>query len=350
VQASKSTARAEEAQFRFDEQSAPTEEPLVIGAVYFVASPDNSVMRVGYDGDPINLPRAKHHGQYGYYLVAVMPGTKDLENAFHSRFASVFVQLGRSESHYQIAPVLDHVELLVRAGFATNDPTDLQYMAAVPIDLALNPPKPTDRKGQYLSFLPPDPPVVRMERAARHYCHSSNMDEWFTPEPIIAAARKTLGAIDLDPASNWKANHVVRARHIYTIQASGLDPQKPWTGRVWMNPPFKDIGPVFAQRLVREYTAGSVKAACALFTTGHTSAEWFHPIAEYSSGLAITRGRFKFKAGHSAQEGRDPAPPCGHVVLYFGSRVDLFASAFGEICVVYSTLSKPSSEKTVEVA
>lgn len=115
---------------------------------------------------------------------------------------------------------------------------------------------------------------------------SSATNEHYTPPEIIAAARYTLGEIDLDPASCARANTVVKARAF--CHRDGLDAdwdfeQAP--ARVWLNPPGgksdpktldplprdadgKQNGPgistpaVWWWKLLYELRAGHVKAAC----------------------------------------------------------------------------------------
>jgi len=73
---------------------------------------------------------------------------------------------------------------------------------------------------------------MRTRTAARH---SSDSPEWFTPRPLVEAAREVLGGIDLDPASHAEANKIIQAGRIYDERANGL--RRPWSGRVFLNPP-----------------------------------------------------------------------------------------------------------------
>ena len=65
--------------------------------------------------------------------------------------------------------------------------------------------------------------------------HLTGTPEHYTPSEVVEAARTTLGAIDLDPASCEAASRVVRASSYYTKQQNGF--VKLWRGRVFLNPP-----------------------------------------------------------------------------------------------------------------
>jgi hypothetical protein len=65
--------------------------------------------------------------------------------------------------------------------------------------------------------------------------HLSESKEHYTPSDIIERGRKVLGTIDLDPASSMRANAVVKADAIFTASYNGF--VRPWSGRVFLNPP-----------------------------------------------------------------------------------------------------------------
>lgn len=158
----------------------------------------------------------------------------------------------------------------------------------------------------------------------------SGDNEWHTPASVIDLVRDVLGSIDLDPASNADAQRIIRANRFYTIADSGLD--RPWTGRVFCNPPYAAI--IIAQfvaKLLAEYRAGRVTAAI-LLTNNSTDAVWFHEAMAVAEVVCFTLGRIKFEK----PSGIVGAPPQGQAIFYFGNASERFISAFAELgtCLV----------------
>jgi phage N-6-adenine-methyltransferase len=150
-------------------------------------------------------------------------------------------------------------------------------------------------------------------------------DEWYTPQHLIEKARATLGAFDVDPASNDVAQAKVQAAQYFTAETDGLSQE--WHGRVWLNPPYSQplIGQ-FMAKLCEEYTAGRCIAAVAL-THNYTDTRWFQDTARHASAICFTRGRVKFYS----PTGEIAAPTQGQAFFYFGDDVAGFAREFGEV-------------------
>jgi hypothetical protein len=323
--------------------------------VYFMERGDGNT-RIGKGGD-----RPTMWLQNGYSLLAIMPGGEPLEKALHRYFRPHRLDFGTS--HYPTKIVLPYLEALLKKGYATDREEDVGHVPHVPIDVVMpdavmstvEAPQVT---GDQLQFpecarpAMPSTPRQRIAEAAAYYLHSSKSDEWYTPLNIIEASRRVLGAIDLDPASCWKANRRIRATNYYSENVSGLSRAHPWRGRVWMNPPYGDQGPLFAARLVDEFVAGNVTAACAMYSLTHVSALWFQPVARVCCALAVTKSRVQFDVGRENQIKTGTAPVSGHVIVYFGQRLDRFYSEFNELCTVYPGPSSIESliSRTTEAA
>jgi phage N-6-adenine-methyltransferase len=148
--------------------------------------------------------------------------------------------------------------------------------------------------------------------------------EWHTPAQWVEAARRVLGAIDLDPASSDRAQETVAAKRHFTKEMDGL--ARPWAGRVWLNPPYAaGLVDRFVGKLVEHVRAGDV-AAAVLLTDNRTETEWFHRAAGACQRICLKRGRISFVRPDGA--GAD-ASTSGSVFFYFGGHPDVFDDVFG---------------------
>lgn len=188
---------------------------------------------------------------------------------------------------------------------------------------------------------------------------NSGNTEYFTPQYIVLAARKAMGGIDLDPASCYKANRVVHARHIYTQEDDGLS--KPWFGRVWMNHPFskgekacpptgctkkacarrgyhidRDLpgNAAWINRLVHDYRHGKIEAACCI-TWASMAEEWFRPLLAFPQCFPYGRVNYLKPDGVVAGSANK-----GSVITYLGEDLDAFAWAFKHIGQVKVAFTK----------
>jgi len=154
------------------------------------------------------------------------------------------------------------------------------------------------------------------------------IDDFFTSDTIMAAVRKTLGAIDLDPASHAVANRIVKAKEFYTAATDGLTRQ--WKGRVWLNPPFSQWE-IWVPKIIGEWQGGCISAMCVLCATRTLTAKYLSPIHKTCSAICILYGRIAFWGARAA------TPDDGHAIFYFGADVERFRQVFGEIGFVYQT-------------
>ena len=154
---------------------------------------------------------------------------------------------------------------------------------------------------------------------------SSESNEWYTPARYVDAARDVLGGIDLDPASCPAANETVRATWYFTATDDGL--AQPWSGRVWMNPPYGRAQADFVAKLLGHYRAGDVTAAVVLVNAHATETEWFRPL--WAFPLCFTDHRIDFVPG---DPDREPSTAThGSVFAYLGPDPGAFAQRFAEI-------------------
>lgn len=169
-------------------------------------------------------------------------------------------------------------------------------------------------------------PEVRKSDA--HVANNSGENEWYTPQSYIDAARAVMGGIDLDPASSAIANKTVQAATFHTAETNGLE--KPWNGRIWLNPPYaQPLVAQFINKLADELADGHTEQAIVL-TNNATETRWWQTLTEDANAICFLHGRVKFLD----PAGQPGAPLQGQTIVYHGTHTDRFQDEYGDMGVV----------------
>jgi ParB-like chromosome segregation protein Spo0J len=155
---------------------------------------------------------------------------------------------------------------------------------------------------------------------------SSESKEYYTPPQYIEAARQVMGDIDLDPASNERAQEWINAGTFYTAGDDGLS--QSWHGRVWLNPPYgTDKGQsnqgTWAQRLIEEYQAGNVTEGILLVKAA-LGYNWFEDLW-IDWPVCFARERLSFIKADGSSDGQSKM---GTAFFYLGSNTKRFHEVF----------------------
>lgn len=146
--------------------------------------------------------------------------------------------------------------------------------------------------------------------------------EWYTPPDLIERARALMSRIDLDPASNDIAQRWIRAAAYHTAATPN---DTPWTGRVWLNPPFDDT-PAWVDRLDSEYIHGDVTEAVLLVNSAPGYIWWENLWRRRP--VCMLRERVCFYQANGTANG--PAKK-GTTIAYYGENTESFIAHFGDI-------------------
>jgi hypothetical protein len=164
-------------------------------------------------------------------------------------------------------------------------------------------------------------PVGVTNKMAVHF--SSRTAEHYTPETIIVSTLACLGEIDLDPCSDVGDPPNIPAHMHYTVADDGL--AHPWSGRIYLNPPYgREIGD-WVEKLCFEHEAGRLTEAIALLPS-RTDTQWWRRLRAYP--VCFVQGRLTFV-------GSDDPAPFPSAVFYLGSDVGKFCRAFDHLGDVY---------------
>lgn len=117
-----------------------------------------------------------------------------------------------------------------------------------------------------------------------HLPNEGRTSEWYTPRHVFDALALTF---DLDPcapplpAADW-----IPARDRY----SGGGLERPWNGRVWLNPPYGKEAGAWVRKLA-EHGNGIA------LVFSRTDVAWWHGAVPSSTAVCFIRGRLTFLPG-----------------------------------------------------
>lgn len=163
--------------------------------------------------------------------------------------------------------------------------------------------------------------------ANRNVMHNTVSNSWYTPHNIINSVKKVLGSIDIDPASNDFANTWIQAATYYTEETNGLD--KPWIGKVWLNPPYGRIGitsstEIWINKFIEEYNAGNMTEGIAIFNA-MVDKKWLWRTVDKFPFFIMSKGHFSFIPGHDNKSSHNIY---ASIFVYLGPNEDDFIAEF----------------------
>jgi phage N-6-adenine-methyltransferase len=147
-------------------------------------------------------------------------------------------------------------------------------------------------------------------------------DELWTPQDLVLKIETFLGRIDLDPCSNSLETPNIPAEAHYTKDMNGLNPQRIWAGKLFINPPYSKPAP-WVNRLLDELSQ-EVEEALILLPVDSSTA-WWASLRDYSVLLFDHRLQFVGATGSAR---------FASALFYCGDRLDRFYHFFegeGEI-------------------
>lgn len=126
-----------------------------------------------------------------------------------------------------------------------------------------------------------------MSGSADRIHYSSNRQDWATPRAVFQYLDERYGPLDLDAAASQENTKCAR---FWTEADDALT--KPWTGRVFCNPPYK-FAADFIQHGIREVQAGRAEVIVFLVPARPCSV-WWREAYEHADEVLALSGRITF--------------------------------------------------------
>ena len=152
-------------------------------------------------------------------------------------------------------------------------------------------------------------------------------DSWFTPPEYLDSVKAVMGNIDLDPFTSERANEIVGAKSIFTIEHSAFDNDWKVTDKVhvFMNPPYSaGMCSRAVNRFIDQYEAKRFVEGIVLVNNA-TDTRWFNALAKRCTSICFTNHRISF---WNADRKNVSGNTRGQAFFYFGSKRAKFRKAF----------------------
>lgn len=162
-------------------------------------------------------------------------------------------------------------------------------------------------------------PPTMTELSTPHVTKNSGNNEWYTPHEFVDSVKVVLGKIDLDPASNEKANTIIKAETFYTEDDDGLSME--WGGRIFMNPPYSSA---LIKAFCDKFVNSKIEEGIVLVNNA-TETGWFQSLLSKSDAICLVEGRIKYLDDTLSAAN---TPLQGQAFLYFGNHVTKFSKEF----------------------
>jgi phage N-6-adenine-methyltransferase len=134
-------------------------------------------------------------------------------------------------------------------------------------------------------------PLSVRNSVASNVHFSSATDEWETPRPLFEELDRIFGGFTLDPCAT---SNNAKCPHFFTRLDDGLT--QPWTGKVFMNPPYGRVIGKWVKKAWEESLTGTL-VVCLL--PARVDTRWWHDYAR-KGHVYFLQGRLRFGSARNS--------------------------------------------------